>query len=1137
MSSDSKDFLVHSASKDRLPSFSPISTSKAEVKNLLDFWFGPWSSPSYDPKTHEDQWRDHLWWNGSFPEMGLRTRVEMDDYLRKRWGHLLEPYGWSTHSLLSGDHPLRHWLDEGVDGTMALLILFSQVSRHVYRYNLRAYGFDHHSLELANELDEESLYKDLPLAYKMFVNVALMQMEIPFYTAQASFNLLRLVENFDERGPIEKSLRRLIKISEEHHRLLKRFKRYPHRNHALCRPSTEEELVYLSSKHLPSWVRAATDPSTLPQRPPVKTPLGPKLKILVLHGQYQNAEGFLRKTRNSLERRLAHRAELFYFDAPNPCSVADLYCWWNTEEGDSKSGDLIYNGLERSVAFVNGLFRIHDFDGIVGFSQGATLAAFLALLTSRKDRDHLLEVDHIRPKLKFVACISGFPLRDVRLKDLYSGLTDGSINLPSFHSWGLTDPHVEPERSAALARLFVDPTVQTHPSAHYRRAIKYWPIDKLAGWLEGFMDHCSPSPFPEDLGSAARDLMMKGDPSSLTDSLLRYLITSQEFSADSIWTLLKGVTSSGATSDDDDDDETKDGDDGATNNEAFSRLDPLLAADAQFWPSLLELNKVKPRDLYQAALGDHLVTILVGEYKRFVLAKEDGLPSTLARYVPRYRKSRSHPQRDLANLVAFGIAKHLNIFNPEKESLERETFESDLTFKQAVLTQYSRLLSSLNRLHPPSMPSVSRRVIPKEPLETLLAAPLSDYILHPSAEPIDGAPREAFGPLYTYLTSHEAETPAINLVFPQGTVCSDGRLDLCKHPMASERKEGEPHGVSDLIKALASDSADPKPKVTHLLLGNNCYGNSLGKAVASFIASGRSALTSWYLAGNDMTSEGMEPLCDALAHDVQVQQLWLKRNPLHKEGVIPIAKMFQTNSYLETLDLANTGLMDDGASALFEGLRHNSTLKHLYLGANGLTAASCKVFASLGPISLRVLSLGANRLGDEGAAVLAEAMVKRSIFLETLDLSSCGIGPTGAKALGKAIQADCLAKLNLGFLKSTGDLGEVPNRISDEGAEALAQALCLSTSLRSLDLTFNDIGLRGVNALAGAIQDNSRLCHCNLEQSGGGGHSSRNRLSRELVRKVAQRNYDALEGDARVEVDRLLSPPHLAEILSVYRIA
>lgn len=99
--------------------------------------------------------------------------MEIDDYLRKRWGHLLEPYGWSTHALLSTDHPLGHWLDEGVDGMMALLILFSQFSRHVYRYNLRAYGFDHHSLELANELNGESLYKDLSLAYKMFVSVAL----------------------------------------------------------------------------------------------------------------------------------------------------------------------------------------------------------------------------------------------------------------------------------------------------------------------------------------------------------------------------------------------------------------------------------------------------------------------------------------------------------------------------------------------------------------------------------------------------------------------------------------------------------------------------------------------------------------------------------------------------------------------------------------------------------------------------------------------------------------------------------------------------------------------------------------------------------------------------------------------------
>jgi len=116
---------------------------------------------------------------------------------------------------------------------------------------------------------------------------------------------------------------------------------------------------------------------------------------------------------------------------------------------------------------------------------------------------------------------------------------------------------------------------------------------------------------------------------------------------------------------------------------------------------------------------------------------------------------------------------------------------------------------------------------------------------------------------------------------------------------------------------------------------------------------------------------------------------------------------------------------------------------------------------------------------------------------------------------------------------STNDVGEVPNRIENEGVEAFASVLKTSTTLRILDFTYNGIQQRGIASLAKAIIENTSLCYCNLEQVG----VPHNEFSRELIRKIVKRNYLSLDGDAKKEVDDLLSPPHLDEILSVYRIA
>jgi len=123
-------------------------------------------------------------------------------------------------------------------------------------------------------------------------------------------------------------------------------------------------------------------------------------------------------------------------------------------------------------------------------------------------------------------------------------------------------------------------------------------------------------------------------------------------------------------------------------------------------------------------------------------------------------------------------------------------------------------------------------------------------------------------------------------------------------------------------------------------------------------------------------------------------------------------------------------------------------------------------------------------------------------------------------------------KIGSGFLKSTNDLGEVPNIIESQGAIYLAKGLKSNTTLRALDLTYNGIQQSGISALANVLEHNTKMIYFNIEQFG----IPHNELSREIIRKTVQKNKNSLDRDELKCVTDIINPPHLEEIKSVYRI-
>ena len=158
-------------------------------------------------------------------------------------------------------------------------------------------------------------------------------------------------------------------------------------------------------------------------------------------------------------------------------------------------------------------------------------------------------------------------------------------------------------------------------------------------------------------------------------------------------------------------------------------------------------------------------------------------------------------------------------------------------------------------------------------------------------------------------------------------------------------------------------------------------------------------------------------------------------------------------------------------SSLAQTLGIHLTLTNLDLSSNGIGdsgAASLSQALAINS-SLTSLDLSSNGIGDSGAASLSQALAINS-SLTSLDLSSNGIGESGAASLSQVLAINS-------FLTSV-DLNS--NGIGDSGAASLSQALVSNSSLTSLDLSSNGIGDSGAASLSQVLAINSSLTSLDL---------------------------------------------------------
>ena len=192
----------------------------ADIREVLDFWFG----------TLTDGLADDTVRRGWFESSPAR-----DDEIRRRFGATLER---------AAGGGLGSWHDT-VRGSLAFILVCDQFARQIHRGDAGAFATDPLALAAAGALVERGADRTLELDERVFVYMPFEHAEsrLHQHTSVGLFSGLR-----DDTPPGKRHLTgAFLRHAQQHRDIVLRFGRFPHRNGALERASTPEELGFLET--------------------------------------------------------------------------------------------------------------------------------------------------------------------------------------------------------------------------------------------------------------------------------------------------------------------------------------------------------------------------------------------------------------------------------------------------------------------------------------------------------------------------------------------------------------------------------------------------------------------------------------------------------------------------------------------------------------------------------------------------------------------------------------------------------------------------------------------------------------------------------------------------------------------------
>ncbi|MEM7675801.1 MAG: hypothetical protein AAF449_07335, partial [Myxococcota bacterium] len=310
--------------------------------------------------------------------------------------------------------------------------------------------------------------------------------------------------------------------------------------------------------------------------------------------------------------------------------------------------------------------------------------------------------------------------------------------------------------------------------------------------------------------------------------------------------------------------------------------------------------------------------------------------------------------------------------------------------------------------------------------------PVLTPVAKPKAMPVTVAPASELTPFFEFLANPaallgdgSATTP---MTFARGTYFPDGRMDLCKQVVG-------PGGIGELVDAVERGH-DREVASTPMTFARGTY-----------FPDGRMDLCK-QVVGPDHIA----PLCDAVA--AQVDQ----------------PTDCRVRHFLLGNNIACDGDDVAGAEAIARLVRNPAVeIETWYLAGNGIGPRCLQV---LGPAfeantHARALWLKRNPVMPEGAAALGR-MLARNEALELLDLKNTGLFDEGIVRCVNSFLESGDSPLRLAHLYISA------NALTERSVAALAAVAEAGrgfSSIRTLNLSINRLGLNGLQALVALIAD------------------------------------------------------------------
>ena len=184
-----------------------------DAEAVLEFWFGTPGSP--EAATQRPQW--------------FRKDAAFDAAIAQRFGAQIE-------GALQG--ALAHWA-AAPGSALAQIVVLDQFTRNAFRGTARAFAGDVRALAAAQAMVGAGQDLALPPLRRAFVYLPCEHAESLAMQDEAVRLFTRLVADAPGFDP-------MLDYAQRHRAVIERFGRFPHRNAALGRGSTSDEIAFLA---------------------------------------------------------------------------------------------------------------------------------------------------------------------------------------------------------------------------------------------------------------------------------------------------------------------------------------------------------------------------------------------------------------------------------------------------------------------------------------------------------------------------------------------------------------------------------------------------------------------------------------------------------------------------------------------------------------------------------------------------------------------------------------------------------------------------------------------------------------------------------------------------------------------------